>query len=77
MSSGTKQNFYCCFVDLAKAFDSIPHSTMLIKLLRLNIGGKFFSLMKSMLNNAQSQIKLPDGLTSTFKLGKGSDRGTA
>jgi len=70
-----KKKLYCCFVDLAKAFDSVPHSTILSKLLKLGLGGKFYVLVKSMLQNAECCIKLPLGLTKPIRLEKGIRQG--
>jgi hypothetical protein len=36
---------YACFIDLRKAFDSVIHSALFLKLLRAKIGGKFLALL--------------------------------
>ena len=36
-----KKPLYACFIDFQKAFDSIWHEAMLVKLLRCEIGGPF------------------------------------
>ena len=42
---------YACFIDLRKAFDSVIHSALFLKLLRAKIGGKFLALLKSLYSN--------------------------
>ncbi len=42
-----KARLYCCFVDFQKAFDSVPREALLLKLLRLNINGKLYNIIKA------------------------------
>ena len=39
---------YACFVDLRKAFDSVWHDGLLYKLLKINIRGNFYNVIKSL-----------------------------
>ena len=39
---------YVCFIDFRKAFDTICHEGLLLKLQRLGINGKMYELIKSM-----------------------------
>ena len=43
-----KLPLYVCFVDFKKAYDSVWRQALLYKLLRLNINGLFFNILKSM-----------------------------
>ena len=45
---GHQTKVYACFVDFRKAFDSVWHDGLLYKLSQYNVGGKFFSLIKSL-----------------------------
>jgi hypothetical protein len=45
------QKVYACFIDLRKAFDSVIHSALFLKLLRAKIGGKFLALLKFLYSN--------------------------
>ena len=47
----TNGKIYTCFVDFKKAFDSVWHDGLLLKLLRNKIGGKFYSLIKNLYRN--------------------------
>ena len=42
---------YACLIDLRKAFDSVIHSVLFLKLLRAKIGDKFLALLKSLYSN--------------------------
>ena len=39
---------YACFVDFQKAFDSVIHCGLKLKLLQLNIGSKFYNIINNM-----------------------------
>ena len=64
-SKGSK--VYTCFVDFQKAFDSILHTAILIKLLKLDIHGLFYNTIKSMYLQSTLCVKVNDKITKTFK----------
>ncbi len=43
-----KKPLYSCFVDFRKAFDMLNREALMIKLLEMEIGGKFYSIVKDM-----------------------------
>ena len=47
---------YACFIDLRKAFDSVIHSALFLKLLRVKIGGKFLALLKYLYSNLNLRV---------------------
>ena len=47
---------YACFIDLRKAFDSVIHSALFLKLLRAKIGGKFLALLRSLYSNISLRV---------------------
>jgi hypothetical protein len=47
---------YACFIDFRKAFDSVIHSALFLKLLRAKIGGKFLALLKSLYSNLSLRV---------------------
>ena len=61
-----KLELFCCFVDFRKAFDSVWRDAMFLNLTRLNIGGKFYELVKHMYSETKSCGKLPGGLTDLY-----------
>ncbi len=43
-----KKPIFSCFVDFRKAFDMVNREALMIKLLQMEIGGKFYSIVKDM-----------------------------
>ncbi len=70
-----KSKLYCCFVDFKKAYDSVWREGMLVKLRKLGIGGKYYSLVKNMYSSTQSCVKLPQGITPPFQTSVGIKQG--
>ena len=64
-SKGSK--VYTCFVDFQKAFDSVLHTAILLKLLKLDIHGLFYNVIKSMYLQSTLCVKVNDNITNTFK----------
>ena len=60
-----------CFVDFRKAFDSVWHDGLLNKLLQLNVGGCFYSLIKSLYSNSSCTIKIGQNQTKSFQYARG------
>ena len=56
-----------CFVDFRKAFDSVWHNGFLNKLSQLNVGGCFYSLIKSLYSNSSCSIKIGRNQTKSFQ----------
>ena len=54
---------YACFVDFAKAFDSIIHSVMFYKLTQIGICGPFYNTLKTMYEANCIHVKVEDKLT--------------
>lgn len=71
----TGGRLYACFVDFRKAFDSVIHDGLRLKLLALGIGTKFYNIIKDMYNSSQSCVRLSNGLTNPFKLCVGVRQG--
>lgn len=66
-----KNTLYTCFIDFAKAFDSIWHRGLWYKLIKLGITGNTLSCIRSMYENSTAQVKLGNGLSNVFQTGKG------
>ena len=64
-SKGSK--VYTCFVDFQKAFDSVLHTAILLKLLELDIHGLFYNVIKSIYLQSTLCVKVNDKNTNTFK----------
>ena len=58
---------YTCFVDLRKAFDTVPRAKLFYSLLKdYSNGGKFLKLLQEMYRNNEIFVKLSDGLLQPF-----------
>ena len=62
----TKGKLYTCFIDFKKAFDSVWHDGLFYKLLRYNIGGKFYDLIKHLYSKTKCSIKFSDCQRTEF-----------
>ena len=74
-ASQNKQKFYICFVDFAKAFDSVWRDWLLFILLHYNIKGSFYNILKSMSGNVSCCVKTVDGFTEFFNSTAGVKQG--
>ena len=70
-----KGKLYACFVDFRKAFDSIWHEALFLKLLRKNIGGPFYRVIKSMYDQTCTALKIDGNLTERFHVYSGVRQG--
>ena len=57
-----KKPVYGCFVDFAKAFDSVSRNSLLYKLTNTKIGGNFYKLIRNMYSNTKFRFKKDDKL---------------
>ena len=71
MKQVPKGNFYTCFIDFKKAFDSDWHDGLFYKLLQYNMGGKFYDLIKNLYSKTKCSIKVSDQRTEFFDYCKG------
>jgi hypothetical protein len=70
-----KEKIYACFVDFKKAFDSIWHDGLFLKLLENKIGGRFYDLIKDLYTNTKCAVKISDHRTPFFSYRKGVRQG--
>lgn len=70
-----KTGLFTCFVDFSKAFDSVWRPGLLFKLMKNNVTGNMYKIIKSMLSNSSSQLKLGEGLLPPIKPSKGVRQG--
>ena len=57
------QKIYARFVEFRKAFDSVWHNGLLNKLLQLNVGGCFYSLINPLSPNSDLNVISPHNIT--------------
>ena len=58
---------YSCFVDFRKAFDSVIHPGLQVKLKELNINGKFYDIFSSLYNKSRVCVRLGEHRTDLFE----------
>ena len=61
-----KKKLYCCFVDYQKAFDSVDHVQLWLRLVKLGITGKLLYAIKSMYQQIKSCVRRFNDETSDF-----------
>ena len=65
--TGQGGKLYCCFVDLKKAYDTVPRVKLFFKLLtEYSVGGKFLKILQEIYRENQVYIKMTDGLLQPF-----------
>ena len=65
--TGEGKKLYTCFVDLRKAYDTVPRIKLFYKLLKdYSIGGKFLKILQEIYKNNEVFIKMNDGLLQPF-----------
>ena len=66
---------YACFIDLRKAFDTVWHDGLLLKLQKAGINGKMYSLIKSMYQGSMPRVKCKQLLSDPINITQGVHRG--
>jgi hypothetical protein len=61
-----KEKLFACFVDFRKAFDTVAHTAIYLKLLDMNVGGLFYNLIKDMHKISAVCVKVGQNLTHPF-----------
>jgi hypothetical protein len=54
---------YACFVDFHKAFDSVIHVGLKLKLLKNNVGTMFYRIIANMYEQSRACVKVGGSLT--------------
>ena len=70
-----KQKLFVCFVDFAKAFDTVWREGLFYKLLINNINGKIYKLIKNNYSNTKACININNYITNQFKINRGVKQG--
>ena len=69
------RKIYSCFVDFAKAFDTIPRDILFNKLLSYGIRGRFFNIIKNIYTNDKACVKIRNKYTEDFEINLGVRQG--
>jgi hypothetical protein len=75
-SKAKNKPLYCCFVDLKKAFDTVPCEALWQVLAGLGVKGRFLRCLQAMYAKDTIRINHPsEGVTSNFKCQQGVKQG--
>ena len=66
---------YSCFVDFQKAFDTVIHTGVKLKLLELGIGNRFYNIIKKMYEVSTSSVKCNNLITDAMPVTLGVKQG--
>ena len=69
------KKIYSCFIDLSKAFDTIPRDILLNKLQNFGIKGKFFNIIRGIYSNDTACVKIENKCTESFAINQGVRQG--
>ena len=70
-----KAFLYTCFIDFKKAFDSVIHEALMLKLQNIGIGGPFYRVIKNMYMENTLRIRVKDKITDSFETNIGVRQG--
>ena len=71
-----KQILYLCFMDLKKAFDTVPRHLLFAKLKALGVEGKILNVIKDLYTSNSACIRIGDHMTESFNIESGVMQGS-
>ena len=75
MKKRSNKSVFACFIDFAKAFDSVNRDLLWFRLLNYGIDGKFLQVVRAMYTDLQMCVKLHNHLTNWFDSNVGVRQG--
>ena len=70
-----RRRLYSCFVDYAKAFDSVCREALLFKMWKMGIQGRFFRCIQFMYSKSSAKVKLLNKLSEKIDIICGTEQG--
>ena len=70
-----KSKLFCAFIDFRKAFDSVWRAGLWSKLMKYNVNGRLFNVIKNMYNGIKSCLLLNNKTTDYFYCNQGVRQG--
>ena len=70
-----RQSTFVSFIDMRKAFDTVPRNMLWYKLIKTGIHRKFLSALQSLYDNVKCAVKVNDCLTPWLKVDTGVKQG--
>ena len=74
-AKATGQMVHCVFLDISRAFDTLPHFTNIHRLKQLGIGGRILSFVKAFLSGRTMRVKLPGAVSTSRPADRGVPQG--
>ena len=74
-TEGKGKKLFACFIDLKKAFDTVWHEGLLLKLQKVGINGQLYKIIKSMYQNTFSRVKCKHNMTGPIRITQGVHQG--
>lgn len=62
----SKSQLFTCFIDFKKAFDSVLHQALFLKMQNIGVNGLFYNIVKNMYLDNILQVKIGHNLTNDF-----------
>ena len=75
MNSKSGCKLFACCIDLKKAFDTVWHDALCLKLQRAGINGNVYSVIKSIYLNAYSRVKCKNTMSNKIEITNGVHQG--
>ncbi|MCU7801324.1 MAG: hypothetical protein KZQ70_14625 [gamma proteobacterium symbiont of Lucinoma myriamae] len=75
LNSKNGSKLFACFIDMKKAFDTVWHDGLFLKLQKAGICGKVYNIIKSMYNCSHSRIKCKHVMSGPIEVTKGVHQG--
>ena len=75
LGSKNGSKIFACFIDLKKAFDTVWHDGLFLKLQKAGICGKVYNIIKSMYSCSHSRIKCKNTMSDPIEITKGVHQG--
>ena len=64
------------YLDIAKAFDTVPHDILTQKLYNIGVGGKLIQLISSYLTNGKQYVKINNEVSDLIEVTSGVPQGS-
>ena len=75
LNSRKGDKLFACFIDLKKAFDTVWHDGLFLKLQKAGICGKIYQVIKSMYDGSQAKVKCNQFMSDPIDITKGVHQG--
>ena len=71
----SRKKIYFCFIDYAKAFDSVDHNKLWKILKEIGIPDHLIFLLRNLYAGQEATVRIGHGTTDWFQIGKGLRQG--